>query len=456
VRTERLQLEMHLNTHNRKRWLRTSVAAIPVALAMAGFCRTGITAEPQRAGAPPAEIAKCYLQTGETAAELARKTEFCRQALSAEGLNYLQMKERERAEHPTLKIGAPLPEFALKGVDGKIHTRADYKASPVLVVMFIANHCPVAQLYESREKQLFKDYAAKGVAFVAIQSDGPKATPLGEMGESDVDDSFDGMVVRAAYRKFPFPYLYDGDEQAAANKFGPKVTPHIFIFDKDRKLRFGGRIDDNLRESHAKTHETRDAIEALLAGRPVPVEHTPVFGCSTSWNSNVDSVQRELNQWQAKPVTVETVTMEGLKNLRGNPTGKMLMINFWATWCGPCRTEYPELLRTYQWYQGRGFDFISVSVDNPDNRAGVLRFLQDVHSPIRNLQVDSEDVYAMKAFDPTWESGVPFTIVLAPDGKIVYRHEGAVDVLTLRRAILANLSDRGPFEGITDYWRTQP
>jgi hypothetical protein len=82
------------------------------------------------------------------------------------------------------------------------------------------------------------------------------------------------MVVRAGYRKFPFPYLYDGDEQAAANKFGPRATPHIFIFDRQRKLRFEGRIDDNLRAARVKTHEARDAIEALLAGRPVPVEHT--------------------------------------------------------------------------------------------------------------------------------------------------------------------------------------
>ena len=402
----------------------------------------------------PAQMVKCFMQSGESAAE----REFCRKAVPPKSLEYLDRKERVESEHPTLRIGDPLPDFALKGVDGKIHTAGDYEASPVLVVMFVANHCPVSQLYETRERQLYEQYARKGVAFVAILSDGPSATPIGEMGQTDVDNSFDGMVARAAYRKFPYPYLYDGDEQAAARQFGPKVTPHLFIFDRARKLRYEGRIDDNLRESQATSHETRDAIEALLAGRAVPVAHTPVFGCSTSWNTNRSTVEREQKAWQSKPVNVETVTMEGLRNLRTNPTGKVLMINFWATWCGPCKTEYPELLTTYQWYQGRQFDFVSVSVDNPGNRKEVLQFLQDVHSPTRNLHVDSEDVYAVqRAFDASWESGVPFTLVLAPDGKVIYRHEGATDVLALRRAILANMNDRGsPLEGVADYWRTRP
>ena len=435
--------------------MRMVAGTIAAALVLSAVSSTpGIAADAQ----PPAasrsqEVGRCFMEGGESAA----RKEFCMQAASGRSRDYLELKDRMESEHPTLKIGESLPDFALKGVDGKIHRAADYKASPVLVVMFTANHCPVAQLYETREKKLYEEYARKGVAFVAIMSDGPQSTPVGEMGDTDVENSFEGMVERAAYRQFPFPYLYDGDEQSAASKFGPKVTPHLFIFDRARKLRYEGRIDDNLRDGQAKSREAHDAIAALLADRPVPVEHTPVFGCSTSWNNNTVTRQREQKEWQEKPVSVETVTMEGLGNLRRNPTGKMLMINFWATWCGPCQTEYPDLLTTYRWYQREGFDFVSVSVDNPGNRSAVVKFLQDLHSPIRNLQVDSEDVYAVqRAFDTSWESGVPFTIVLAPDGSVIYRHEGATDVLQLRRAILAHRNDRGgPFAGIADYWKTR-
>ena len=125
---------------------------------------------------------------------------------------------------------------------------------------------------------------------------------------------------------------------------GPKVTPHIFIFDRERKLRYEGRIDDNMRGNNIKSTTPATPSTRCSPGAPVPVEHTPVFGCSTKWNSAIAGKQKEMKEWMAQPVTLETVSLDELKKLRTNPTGKTLMINFWATWCGPCQTEYPELL----------------------------------------------------------------------------------------------------------------
>jgi thiol-disulfide isomerase/thioredoxin len=269
-----------------------------------------------------------------------------------------------------------------------------------------------------------------------------------------VDDSFDSMKIHAGYREFNFPYLYEGDTQLIAHQYGPKVTPHIFIFDKDRKLRYEGRIDDNMRGNNIKSSDARNALDALVAGRPVPVEHTPVFGCSTKWNSAIAGKQKEMKEWMAQPVTLQTVSLDELKKLRTNPTGKTLMINFWATWCGPCQTEYPELLTSYLWYRSRDFEFVSVALNTPDEKAAAQKFLDEKHSAVRNLIIDTDDVYAvMAAFDPTWESGVPFTIVLAPDGKEIYRSEGEADILALRRKILGVLPDAGMFAGNTEYWR---
>jgi thiol-disulfide isomerase/thioredoxin len=271
---------------------------------------------------------------------------------------------------------------------------------------------------------------------------------------SAVDDSFDSMVVHAGYRQFNFSYLYDGDTQQVAHQYGPKVTPHIFIFDRERKLRYEGRIDDNMRGNNIRSSDARNALDAMLAGRPVPVEHTPVFGCSTKWNSAIAGKEREMNEWRMKPVTLEVASIDELKKLRANPTGKTLMINFWATWCGPCQVEYPELLTTYLWYRSRDFEFVSVALNTPEERASVQRFLAEHHSAVRNLIVDTEDVYAVQAaFDAKWESGVPFTIVLAPDGREIYRVEGEADILALRRAILGNLPDAGMFAGNTEYWK---
>jgi len=414
----------------------------------------------KRNGATDAEIeeqnATLLSQSPADVAKFAERMSHASPDTVLKRIAYLRSLQGEQSEHPTLKLGSPLPDFNLKGVDGKMHTPADYKDSPILVVMFISNHCPVAQLYETREKKLYEDYARKGVAFVAIQPDNVEATGLTENQHSDLDDSYESMVKRAAYRHFPFPYLDDGEKQEAADKFGPKVTPHIFIFDKDRKLRYEGRIDDNIREARAKTHDARDALDAMLAGKPVAVEHTPVFGCSTKWKSRTEAVQKETKEWLARPVTVESVSLDGLKQLRKNDSGKMLMINFWATWCGPCRTEYPDLLTTYQWYRARHFDFVSVSVDSPESKKEVQEVLAEMHSGVRNLQIDTEDVYAaQKAFDPSWESGVPYTIVLSPEGKVIYRAEGEVDILKMRRAILASYGDTetGQFAGHADYWK---
>ena len=367
---------------------------------------------------------------------------------------YQQQMAREQSEHPTLKIGASAPDFSLKGIDDKLHTLGEYRDAPILAIAFISNHCPASQLYEGRIKQIVRDYADKGVTLIAIAPNGPLAVAPRELNYAEVDDSFDSMKIHAEYRQFNFPYLYEGDTQLVAHQYGPKVTPHIFIFDRERTLRYEGRIDDNMRGNNIKSNDARNALDALVAGRPVPVEHTPVFGCSTKWNSAVAGKQKEMKEWMAKPVTLETVSLDELKKLRTNPTGKFLMINFWATWCGPCQVEYPELLTTYLWYRSRDFEFVSVALNTPDERASVQKFLDEHHSAVRNLIIDTDDVYAVQAaFDPKWESGVPFTLVLAPDGREIYRVEGEADVLALRRRVLGNLPDAGLFAGNTDYWR---
>src|SRR5207253_7504789 len=138
-----------------------------------------------------------------------------------------------------------------------------------------------------------------------IQPNNPAAIQLDELGYTDVSDSFEDMKTRAAYRHFDFPYLYDGDTQAVARAYGPKATPHVFIFDQERKLRYEGRIDNSQRESLVKVRDARAALDSLLAGKPVTVTHSPAFGCSTKWKSKIDSQLREMQKIEAEPVTVE-------------------------------------------------------------------------------------------------------------------------------------------------------
>lgn len=357
--------------------------------------------------------------------------------------------------HPTLAIGSSAPDFALPGIDGKTHKLSDYAASKVLAIVFTCNHCPTAQLYEPRIKKLAADYANKGVALVAIQPNNPNAIRLDELGYTDVSDSLAEMKIRAAYRHFNFPYLYDGETQSVSRAYGPKATPHVFIFDQQRKLRYEGRIDNSQRESLVKTQDARNAINALLAGQPVQVAHTGVFGCSTKWISKEASRAEEMKKIEAEPVRLDMASADDLKKLRANPTGKVLLVNFWATWCGPCVHEFPDIETTYRMYRLRDFDLVMVSTNMPDEKAGVMKVLEREHASSRNLLFGSTDTYAMQAaFDPKWESGVPYTVLLAPDGKVLYREEGEVDILKLRRIILANLPDPD-YIGHRAYWASK-
>jgi peroxiredoxin len=354
--------------------------------------------------------------------------------------------------HPILALGSPAPDFSLPGVDGKIHRLADYGASPILVVVFTCNHCPIAQMYEQRIQQLETDFRERGVAVVAIQPNDPKALRIDELDSSDISDTLDEMKIRVEYKHLRYPYLYDGETQSVARAYGPQATPHVFIFDKDRKLRYEGRMDNSYRLELVNSQDARNAIEALLANHEVPVKKTGVFGCSTKWQEKEASRVESLRKIEEQPVKLEMATAADLQTLRKNPAKRMLLVSFWATWCGSCIDEFSDLQDTYQMYKVRDFDLVTVSANMPDEKISVLKMLEKKHATTRNFLFASNDTAALQAaFDPTWESAVPYTLLLDADGRVLYKSLGSVDILELRRTILANLlSD---YIGFNRYWQ---
>jgi len=340
----------------------------------------------------------------------------------------------------TLEIGKPAPPFALPGVDGKTCRLRDYDDANVLVIIFSCNHCPTAQAYEDRMIKLHKDYQGRGVQIVLISPNDPEAVRLDELGYSDLGDSLEDMKARAKQRGYPFPYLYDGETQKTSFAYGAVATPHVFVFDKARKLRYTGRIDDG-EVKPPKSHDTRNAIEAILAGNPVPVTKTRVFGCSTKWKDKRNSRAVTQKKWEAEEVVLKPIDAEAMTKLLGESQGKYRLVNVWATWCAPCIREIPEFVDLNRMYRRRSkFALMTVCLDDVNKSDHALKILREMYASTTNYIYSGDDKDALaEAIDPEWSGAVPFTVFIDPAGKVLYRHTDTIDPAEIRRLIVNHL-----------------
>jgi thiol-disulfide isomerase/thioredoxin len=224
----------------------------------------------------------------------------------------------------------------------------------------------------------------------------------------------------------------------------------VFIFDRERRLRFQGRIDDSERPDLVKHHDMRNALDALLNGAEPPVQTTKVFGCSVKWADSVAENQRWLAKVGKEPVALERADAATLRALRENSgTGKVRMINVWATWCGPCVSEFDELVEQNLRFRHRDFELVTVAAQFPDEEAKVRKFLEKKHASTTNYIFGSTDKYALiEALDPEWQGALPHTLLIDAEGKVFYRQTGSIDFLALRRAIVPALNKITPWGGL--------
>ena len=185
----------------------------------------------------------------------------------------LEMQEAPARPAP-LPIGALGPSFeGLPTTDGRRLGSSDFAEDELVVLIFSSNRCPTAKAYGPRMNALQKDFGPRGVRLVAINSNDPHLYP---------DEAQPRMVERAAADGYTFPYLADHDQSVAA-AYGATCTFHVFVLDRERRLRYQGRFDDSRIEANATHSDLRDAIDDLLAGRDVRVATTRPFGCSLDY-----------------------------------------------------------------------------------------------------------------------------------------------------------------------------
>jgi peroxiredoxin len=376
---------------------------------------------------------------------------------AASRLTVMDLEREMPPDAHHLKIGDPAPEFSLPGIDGRTYTLEDFRGSPILMVVFLSNHCPYSHAAETRLLPLYAEMKARGLAVVAINPNSPAGIEISELGYSKYNDTFPEMKLYAKDRGFTFPYLYDGANQRVAKAYGCLCTPHVFIFDRDRRLRYSGRLDDSPypEASTVTQSDARNAIVALLAGQTVPVPETKPFGCATKWIEKQAGIARINERWENTPVSLDGIDAAGVAALVRNGTPRYRLINVWATWCVPCVEEFPNLVALIRQFQGRNFELVTISIDAPEDRAKALRFLERQHAALPDrlktvlaTEGRSTDntifqgtVDALQnILDPQWPGPVPYTMIVAPGGEILYRRVGVIDIAEVRAKLVDALS----------------
>jgi len=212
----------------------------------------------------------------------------------------------------------------------------------------------------------------------------------------------------------------------------------VFIFDKDRRLRYSGRIDDV--EKPGKTphvQDTRNALDAVLAGKKPSVATTKVFGCSIKWAEKEDWKQRARDEWAKEPVKIDTIGAWGVKKLMQNNSDSLRLITVWSVTSGPSKTAFREFIDMNRMYRRRDFQFISISTDSPADSGSALKFLMQSQASAVNFIFNSNDKDKLNtALGMNPQGTLPYTLLVEPGGKIVYAKQGPIDPAGVKKAIV--------------------
>ncbi len=335
-----------------------------------------------------------------------------------------------------LPIGSSAPDFHLPGVDGKFYNLEDFKSKKLLAVLFLSNHCPFAQVYEDQLKRFVNDFE-EHVAVTVISPNSPRSIPDDALGYSDLDDSYHSMQLRASHKGFNYPYLYDGDDQKVTIAYGASVVPFAMLFDQKRKLVYKGNLDPSPNAPGGNLAFLRSAVNATIERRSIIRPDRFSYGCDIYWSWDKSEVKLLEKEWQNAPIQLQKINLDSLKTIMVNFSPNLRVINFWATWCGPCKKEFPELMKMKRMYRHRPVEFITVSLDGPEKYDDALTFLKQLHVPGQNYFLDEENIRQINVeINENWKGTLPYTLILEPLGQIYREFRGPFDPYNIRRALI--------------------
>ena len=337
---------------------------------------------------------------------------------------------------------AEMPQFKLRGVDGSVFDSALGIGSPLLAVVFLSNHCPASQMFQGELIMLANEYRSKGFRLIAISPNDPEAIPPDELAYSDLGDSLPEMKIRAKELKYPFPFLYDGETQQTAKMFGVKVTPHVYLFDKNRKLRYSGRIGDPKNPRVQERQELRQALKALVNGDEPPIVRGRAFGSSIKWAKNREFVIKMHERYSRETVLLREVDKRTLEFIRRNKAAWPKMIYVWSISDKTKREDLLQLSAIHKIYRKRGLEWITVCIENNTQKEDVYKLLKETQSSGRNFMAHGSDISPLA--DLRAEKGnriTPYIALVEPGGAISHRSTDGLLPLELKRYILSTLAE---------------
>jgi peroxiredoxin len=321
----------------------------------------------------------------------------------------------------SVPIGSLAPNFTLTDLAGRRHSREDYRGKH-LILTFISARCPISKAYHERLRAIASDYGLR-----------PDTVLLGI--NASADESIDEIRLDAERNSLAFPILRDPQGEVA-DAFGAQRTPDVYVIDAEGRLRYRGRIDSAHRPRRDMRHDLREALSELLAGNAITTPETMAMGCPIVRVGDKSSVS---NGQQPKPASpppgtqVRLLKPQDYWKMVGSTPGKVVVVNFWATWCGPCVAELPELIRISETLKSQGVRFVGVSADEQvDLESTVVPFLAARKVPYEQFLQQTDDPQEMiDVVDKDWPGTLPATFIYNKKGKLAFHRLGIIDRETL-------------------------
>lgn len=324
-------------------------------------------------------------------------------------------------------IGSAAPEFELNDLSGQPRALKNYRGK-LLVVAFISARCPISNAYKDRIRTVADDYAKRGVEFVGINS--------------SADESVAEVRAHAEQNKLAFTILKDPGN-VAADAYAAERTPKVYVIDGEGVLRYQGRIDNSQNPRLVKRNDLRAALDELLAGKPVTTASTQAMGCLIKRVGDLAQSKtakpapaKSAPAKAAKPATdagfepkVALLKPAAYADMIKQSAGKVVVVNFWATWCGPCVVEFPEFVKLDEEYRGKDVRFVHISADDiAEIKTQVIPFLKEQKSRADQFIQDTDDPQEMvDAVYKDWPGILPATFVYDKTGKLVFHRFGIID-----------------------------